>query len=60
MKNLRRNRINVRLVSNEEGYLKSTSKPSYVLQKIFDNDLVAVLKLKSYYDIANQRMLGCV
>ena len=29
-----RNRINVRLASNEKGYLKSTSKPSYMLQNI--------------------------
>ena len=29
-----RNRINVRLASNEKGYLKSTSKPGYMLQNI--------------------------
>ena len=29
-----RNRINVRLASNEKGYLKSTSKPRYMLQNI--------------------------
>ena len=37
---------NVRLVSNEEGYLKRTSKPRYMSQKMFDNDLVAILKFK--------------
>ena len=37
-----RNRINVRLGSNKKDYLKWTSKPSYLSQKIFDNDLVAI------------------
>ena len=45
MENLR-NRINVRLVSNKKEYLKWTSKPSYMSQKIFDNNLVAILKSK--------------
>ena len=39
-----RNRIDVRLVSNKKVYLKRTSKPSYMSQKIFDNDLVVILK----------------
>ena len=42
-KNLR-NRINVKRVSNEKYYLKWTSKPSYMSQKVFDNDLVAIRK----------------
>ena len=37
---------NVRLVSNEEGYLKRTSKPRHMSQEMFDNDLVAILKSK--------------
>ena len=37
-----RNRINVKLVNNKKDYLKCTSKPSYMLQKIFDNNLVAI------------------
>ena len=41
-----RNRIDVRHVSNEKDYLKWTSKPSYMSQKIFDNDLVAIHKSK--------------
>ena len=40
MENLR-NRIDVKLVSNEKDYLKWTSKLSYMTHKIFDNDLVA-------------------
>ena len=45
MKNLR-NRINVRIVSNNKDYSRWTSKPSYVLQKIFDNELAAIRKSK--------------
>ena len=37
---------NVRLANNEKGYLKCTSKPSYMSQKIFDKNLVAVSKSK--------------
>ena len=43
MANLR-NRIDVKLVSNKKGYLKWTSKPSYMSHKIFDNDFVAIGK----------------
>ena len=43
MENLR-NGINVKLVSNKKGYLKQTSKPSYMSHKIFDNDLLATRK----------------
>ena len=32
-----RNRIDVRLVSNKNYYLKWTSEPNYMSQKIFDN-----------------------
>ena len=41
MENLR-NRINVKLVSNKKDYLNWTSKPSYVSNQIFDNDLVTI------------------
>ena len=41
-----RNRINVKLVKNKKDYLKCTSKPSYMSHKIFDNNLVAILKRK--------------
>ena len=39
-------RTDVRLVSNKKDYLKKTTKPGYMLQKIFDNDLAAILKSK--------------
>ena len=41
-----RNRIDVKLVRNKRECLKWTSKPSYMLHKIFDNDLVAIRKNK--------------
>ena len=45
MENLR-NRIVVKLVSNKKGYLKWTSKPSYMSHKTLDNDIVAIHKNK--------------
>ena len=41
-----RNRIYVKLLNNEKDYLKCTSKPSYMSHKIFDNNLVALRKIK--------------
>ena len=41
-----RNRIDVRLTSNEKVHLKWTSKPSYMSQNVFDNDLVVIHKSK--------------
>ena len=46
MENLK-NRLDRRLVNNKKNYLKWTSKPSYVAQKIFDNDLLAIHKIKA-------------
>ena len=45
MENLR-NKIDVKLVSNQKDYMKWTSKPSYMSQNIFDNDSVATRKNK--------------
>ena len=45
MENLR-NRINVKLANNKKDYLKRTSKRSYMLGKIFGNNLVAIRKIK--------------
>ena len=39
--------IDVRLVSNEKDCLKWASKPSYISQKILDNNLVAICKNKA-------------
>ena len=43
-----RNRIDLKLASNKKAYLKSTSKPSYMSHKIYNNDLVPIRKKKSY------------
>ena len=45
MENLR-NSINVKLLSSKKDYLTFTSNPSYMLRKIFDNNLVAIRKSK--------------
>ena len=45
MKNVK-NRIDVKPVINEKDYLKWTSKPRFMSQKIFDMNLVAILKNK--------------
>ena len=45
MENLR-NRIDVKLVSDKNNYLKCASKSSYMSHKEFDNDLVAMRKNK--------------
>ena len=42
-----RNKLDVRLVNNEKGYSKWTSKRSHVAQRIFGNDLVAIHKIKT-------------
>ena len=39
-----RQRSNINLVKNGKDYLKYTPKPSYMLRKIFDNSLVAIMK----------------
>ena len=41
-----RKRINVRLVNNAEDYKKYVSKPSFVSQKIFNKNLVAIYEIK--------------
>ena len=40
------NKIDLKLVNNENNYLKCISKPSYMSHKIFDNNLVAIRKSK--------------
>ena len=39
-----RNRIDIKLENTKKDYLKCTSKPSYMSHKIFDNNLVAIVK----------------
>ena len=45
MENLRK-RINVRLVNNKKGFLKYTSKPTYITHKIFGKDYAATYEIK--------------
>ena len=45
MENLRK-RLNVRLINNAKGYIKSVSRPTFVSQKIFSKNLVAIHKIK--------------
>ena len=39
-------RINVRLVNNAEDFLKYTSKPTYITDKIFGKDYAAIHEIK--------------
>ena len=57
MENLR-NRIAVKLVSNKKGYLKWTSNSSYMLNKMFENDLVAIGKSKVTLALSKPAHIG--
>ena len=46
MENLRK-RINVKLINNSKDYVRCVSKPSFISQKIFDKNFVAVHQIKS-------------
>ena len=60
MQNLR-NEVDIRLVNNEKYYLKQTSKLSSITQKISDNVLVAINKLKATFTLKKIANLGmCV
>ena len=53
-----RNRINVKFVNNEKSYSKWTSKPSYMSQKILDNDLLAIQKSKTRLTLNKPACVG--
>ena len=42
-----RNRVDTKHVNDEKDCLKWTSKPAYVTQKIFDNNLVVIHKINT-------------
>ena len=46
-----RSRLDVRLVNNKKEYLKWISKPSYIAQKMFGNNLVAICKIKQFWHL---------
>ena len=53
-----RNRINVKLVDNEKDYFKCTSKPSYMLHKISDNNLVLICETKLVLKLNKPAYIG--
>ena len=57
MENLR-NCIFVKLVINKKYYLKWTTKPSYMSHKIFENDLVVILKSKATLTLNKPAYIG--
>ena len=57
MENLRK-RVDVRLVTNEKKLLKLTSKPTYVSSKIFNENLMAVHKIKEALTLNRPAYVG--
>ena len=57
MENIRK-RVDVRLVTNKEKLLKLASKPTYVSSKIFNENLVAVHKLKETLTLNRPAYVG--
>ena len=58
MENLRK-RVDVRLVTSKHKLLKLASKPTFVSSKIFNDNLVAVHKIKETLTLNRQHMLVC-
>ena len=57
MENIRK-RVDVRLVTDEKRLLKMASKPTYVSSKIFNNNLVAVHKIKETITLNKPSYVG--
>ena len=57
MENLRK-RVDVRLITDEKKLLKYASKPTYVSSKIFNDNLVAVHKIKETLTLNRPAYLG--
>ena len=57
MENIRK-RVDVRLVTDEKKLLKYTSKPTYVSSKIFNDNLVAVHKIKETLTLNRPAYVG--
>ena len=53
-----RKRVDVRLVTNEKKLLKLTSKPTYVSSRIFNENLVAVHKIKEALTLNRPAYVG--
>ena len=57
MENIRK-RVDVRLVTDKKKFLKLTSKPTYVSSKIFNENLVAVHKIKETLTLNRPAYVG--
>ena len=57
MENIRK-RVDVRLVTDENKLLKMTSKPTYVSSKIFNENLIAVHKIKETLTLNRPAYIG--
>ena len=53
-----RNRVDVRLVNNEKDYLKWTLKQRFLTQKTFNNNLVAIRKIKATLTLNKPTYIG--
>ena len=53
-----RKRVDVRLITDEKKFLKLTSRPSFVSSKIFNENLVAVQKVKERLKLNRPNYLG--
>ena len=56
-KNIRK-RVDVRLITDEKKLLKMVSKPTYVSSKIFNENLVAVHKIKETHTLNRPAYVG--
>ena len=59
MENLRK-RINFRLVNNEKGFWKYTSRPTRITQKIFDKNYAAIHEIKPVLTLNKPIYVGFV
>ena len=57
MENLRK-RIIVRLVNNEKDFLKYTSRPTYIIYKIFGEDYAAIHEIKPVLILSKPIYIG--
>lgn len=55
-----RKRVDVRLITNEKKLLKLSYKPNYVSSKIFNENLVALHKIKETITLKGRHVWVCV
>ena len=54
----KRKRINLRLINNADDFLKYTSKPTYITNKIFGKDYAAIHEIKSLAILSKPIYIG--